>query len=152
MSNKKVLDTQGLLFLLNQLKDIVENAINSSITDELTENSPNDKVPNAAAVYQFVKDSIANMTHLNFKKVTELPAVGEPGIIYLVNKDSETVPDDATYTMYIYFEEEWTELGETKLNLSNYWNKDELDVISNEEIEEILQEVFGPKDVEEPLP
>ena len=69
----------------------------------------------------------------------ELPLDGEPGVIYLKENDD----DPPTYGMYTYIGDEWLCLGSTQIDLSGYWSTDELVIMSNSDIQGIIDEVTG---------
>lgn len=62
-------------------------------------------------------------TGLSFEIVEELPQSGEEGTIYLVPNDHDT------YTEYIWIseEEKWEAIGDSDIDLSNYYTKTESD-------------------------
>lgn len=75
-------------------------------------------------------------TGLSFEVVEELPQSGEEGTIYLVPNDHDT------YTEYIWIaeEEKWEAIGDSDIDLSNYYTKTQTDntfatqTVVNEEI------------------
>lgn len=62
-------------------------------------------------------------TGLSFEIVEELPQSGEEGTIYLVPNDHDT------YTEYIWIaeEEKWEAIGDSDIDLSNYYTKTQTD-------------------------
>lgn len=62
-------------------------------------------------------------TGLSFEVVEELPQSGEEGTIYLVPNDHDT------YTEYIWIaeEEKWEAIGDSDIDLSNYYTKTQTD-------------------------
>lgn len=133
---KKVLDNDGLKYLVEQLYIMMERKIDTRIVTSIDANSTNTDIPGTAAVYQYVLDTVASTDHIHFEVVTdEMPDVGESNVIYLVKAEGAT-----TYTMNVYFDGEWVELGSTDINISEYWRKDELVALSNSEIQDILNE------------
>ena len=64
-------------------------------------------------------------TGLSFEVVEELPQSGEEGTIYLVPNDHDT------YTEYIWIaeEEKWEAIGDSDIDLSNYYTKSQVDAL-----------------------
>lgn len=67
-----------------------------------------------------VNDIISSQTHIELKVVDALPATGEDNTIYLVK-------DTTTYKQYIYTEGAWVEIGDTEVDLSDYYTKAQVD-------------------------
>ena len=68
---------------------------------------------------------IGAITTINFEVVAELPVSGEANKIYLVpnaEQSEQNVKDE-----YIWIENKWELIGSTKIDLSNYYNKGEVD-------------------------
>ena len=68
---------------------------------------------------------IGAITTINFEVVAELPQTGEANKIYLVTnaeQSEQNVKDE-----YIWIENKWELIGSTKIDLSNYYNKGEVD-------------------------
>ena len=68
-------------------------------------------------------------------KVDVLPGVGEPNVIYLLPKAG---PAGDVYTEYMWIDGAWETMGSTAVDLSNYWSKDDLNVMSSAELQAIL--------------
>jgi len=73
--------------------------------------------------------------------VPELPLINdaEATVIYLIRVDANT----NHYHQWIVSGGEWFDLGITEIDLSNYWSKDELQIMTNAEIQEIFDDVMG---------
>lgn len=71
-----------------------------------------------------VEDSIAGITGFDFQVVDKLPETGEKGIIYLVAHDHGTT--DA-YDEYIWTGSGYEKIGNTDVDLANYYTKSETD-------------------------
>lgn len=72
-----------------------------------------------------VDGKISAITTINFEVVAELPESGEANKIYLVpnaEQGEQNVKDE-----YIWVDEKWEIIGSTKVDLSNYYNKGEVD-------------------------
>lgn len=89
----------------------------------------------AEEITHAINDAIGSISGISFEVVTELPATGESGKIYLVQHDHGT--QDA-YDEYIYYNNAWEKIGSTDIDLSNYWSMDNLVAITNEEIDNIV--------------
>lgn len=55
--------------------------------------------------------------------VEELPTIGKDDTLYLVPKDGE---ENDVYDEYVFVNEKWEHIGNTKIDLSNYATKDDL--------------------------
>lgn len=82
-----------------------------------------------------IDSKLANLTGFKFEKVETLPETGQPNIIYLVPKQTTR----AATTQDIYDEYYWDAttnsyefLGTTAMDLSNYYNKSEIDTKLND--------------------
>ena len=109
-------------------------------TEQIVSNSTT-KVPVSKAVKDFVLDSISGLTGLELEVVEELPVSDiKTNTIYLVPKnDSE---NNNIYDEYLYIQENWELIGTTEVDLSNYYNKDEVDAaIENIDIPENLSDL-----------
>lgn len=71
-----------------------------------------------------INSLIGSITTINFKIVDSLPGTGENNLIYLVpsNKQEENNVKDE----YIWVDGSWELIGSTKIDLSNYYTKDEV--------------------------
>ena len=72
-----------------------------------------------------VDSKISAITTINFEVVAELPESGEANKIYLVpnaEQGEQNVKDE-----YIWVDGKWEIIGSTKVDLSNYYNKGEVD-------------------------
>ena len=99
-------------------------------------------------VYYYANPNLAPINSLNelqFEVVTELPEIGQSGVIYLLAKTNEvstfsedtptedTQPEDAqsenVYEEYIWLDSSnrYELLGTTEIDLSNYYTKDEIE-------------------------
>ena len=108
-----------------------------------------------------IADAISGITGFEFRIVTELPETGEKGIIYLVPKTSygnNIIPsgssvvgqatvgnsivgvNDNIYYEYIYVNNRFEKIGDTKVDLSGYLNQ--ADIATNESVNTMLAEVF----------
>lgn len=70
-----------------------------------------------------INSLIGSITTINFKIVDSLPGTGESNLIYLVpssKQEEKNVKDE-----YIWIDDSWELIGSTKIDLSNYYTKDE---------------------------
>jgi hypothetical protein len=140
--SKKVLDLDGLHYLLVQIKALIEQETQINITTSIDENSTNQQLPGAKAVYDLIIDALAGIVNLSMEVVTELPQIAdaETNVIYLIQVDNTV----NRYHQWILTKtDQWFDLGITEIDLSNYWSKDELKVMTNVEIQEVFDEVMG---------
>ena len=118
------LSRDGVSSLSKALLTKVNSRIQERIVSVVDENSDENHVPSAAAVYT----AINKMSHIKFKTHTgSMDEVTEPNssYIYLQRDDS----NDNTWMMYVHDEElGWINIGDTEIDLSNYWSKNADDV------------------------
>lgn len=96
------------------------------------------------ATTAFVQAAISAAVSGSFKFVNELPVTGEEGYIYLVphtHSASSTNTNPDVKDEYIWNTSanpaQWELIGNTDLDLSNYWNKTELVALTTSEITNI---------------
>lgn len=138
MATYSRLDDNGLLFLLQQLKakmDAMAVTIDSTVTSDGT------NAVSGKAVYDFVTAAIADITGFHAEIVTELPAVGQKNILYLVAKSAAASGDG--YDEYLYINGAWERVGSTDIDLSGYVQASEMHAITNTEITEIVNQVWS---------
>ena len=70
---------------------------------------------------------IGSVTTISFLVVQELPTTGQNNIIYLVPKNPAQT--DNIYDEYIYINNDWEKIGDTEIDLSNYYTKTQTDNI-----------------------
>lgn len=119
------LNREGVSNLSKTLLTKVNMRIEERIVNNVDENSDTNHVPSAAAVY----NAINKMTHIKFKTHTgDINTIEEPNSSYIyLQRDDE---NDTTWMMYVYDSEDlgWINIGDTEVNLSNYWSKDAADI------------------------
>ena len=138
MATYSRLDDNGLLFLLQQLKakmDAMAVTIDSTVTSDGT------NAVSGKAVYDFVTAAIADITGFHAEIVTELPAVGQKNILYLVAKSAAASGDG--YDEYLYINGAWERVGSTDIDLSGYVQASEMHAITNTEITAIVNQVWS---------
>ncbi|MDD7319284.1 MAG: pyocin knob domain-containing protein [Prevotellaceae bacterium] len=70
-----------------------------------------------------VQQLINDATHLKKEVVENLPETGQEDVIYLVNDKSE---EGNVYTEYLWINNTWEKIGDTKIDLFNYAEKSEI--------------------------
>lgn len=120
---------------INEIKITeIPNQIKASIIDNLDSSAVDKSL--SANQGRILKEMISNLVNLRLQIVAELPERGETNIIYLIQKDGEA-PD--TYDEYVYIEDKWEKIGNTDVDLSNYYTKE--DVYNKSEINEIKSQI-----------
>jgi hypothetical protein len=137
MAEKKFLEKDQLQYLLERLVEIIDQKTQINIITDIDNNSTNMQIPGAKAVYDLVVSAIAGTNHLTKKVVPILPAAGDENVLYLIPVDADT------YRQWIYVDSQWFDFGTTDVNLSDYWAKDELKALTNDEVQEIIDDVMG---------
>ena len=132
------LDDNGLLFLLQQLKvkiDAMAVTVDGTVTADGT------NAVTGKAVYDFVTAAIAGISGFHAEIVSELPASGQPNILYLVAKSSAASGDG--YDEYLYINGGWERVGSTDIDLSGYVQAADMHAITNTEISDIINQVWS---------
>jgi hypothetical protein len=133
----KLLNEVGLRYYTEKLRAYIEQETEINIATQLDEDSTDDEVAGAKAVYDHVNAMIANTQHIEVSVVASLPATGAPHTIYLVKVDADT------YKQHIYVVNQWYDLGTTDVDLLDYWSKDDLGVMDEADVQEIIDDVLG---------
>lgn len=120
----------------------IPNAIKAAIVDNLDTEDSNKAL--SATQGKVLKTMISNLANLRIEVVNELPSTGETNVIYLVKK-AGTNPD--VHDEYVYVEENWEKIGNTEVDLSNYYTKDQVytksETYSQEEVGTLITEIEG---------
>lgn len=107
---------------ISQIRTVnIPNAIKESIIDNL-DSTATDKALSANQG-NILKTMIGNLANLRIEVVTKLPSTGEVNVIYLVKKVGKN-PD--VHDKYIYVENTWEKIGNTEVDLSNYYTKEQV--------------------------
>lgn len=126
ISDKVDLNTENISNIEQDITNIrtteILDQIKSSIIDNL-ESLAVDK-PLSANQGRILKEMIANLANLQIEVVDQLPSTGETNIIYLVKK-SGSAPD--IHDEYVFVDRKWEKIGNTEIDLSNYYTRDEVD-------------------------
>lgn len=83
-------------------------------------------------VKAYIDAAIGGITEFDIQVVTQLPATGVKGTFYFV-PNGGTGTD--TYDEYVYANNKWEKIGNTKVDLSGYVKKTDLVAITNSEID-----------------
>lgn len=120
--SKNLITSGGVWQAIDNVHTTINNQIKSSIVDNL-ESLAADKLLSANQG-RILKEMIANLANLQIEIVDQLPSVGETNIIYLVKK-SGSAPD--IHDEYVFVDGKWEKIGDTEIDLSNYYTRDEVD-------------------------
>lgn len=105
----------------------MQTAIASVLSDYMTKAEVN------AAIVEAVK----SVSGLRYEPVEALPETGESNVIYLLPNGSDG--EDDYYDEWFYYNGKWERLGTGGINLAGYWSKEELTIMTAQELEEILK-------------
>ena len=126
---------------ISQIRTVnIPNAIKKSIIDNL-DSTATDKALSANQG-NILKTMIGNLANLRIEVVTKLPSTGEVNVIYLVKKVGKN-PD--VHDEYIYVENTWEKIGNTEVDLSNYYTKEQVysksEVYTKTEVDNIKNDI-----------
>ena len=77
--------------------------------------------------------------YIRFEVVNELPSIGEDNLIYLLPSE-----DENEFIEYIWLNNDWEQIGEKKLDLTDYFTKTEIQTLLDDKLnEEDLLEVLN---------
>lgn len=163
------LDDNGLLYLLTLLEPVIEAAGEANVIEIVKKNGVALTIDNktvdipvptdadieslitahgyqtASDVSAAIDDALADVTGIEFDVVSELPATGQKGHIYLVHSGTSSADN---YDEYIWVEPtggeaRFEKIGNTAVDLSGYVQSSELHALTNAEIDTIFTQVFG---------
>lgn len=140
----------------NALQQNIDNEAaaraNADTALEATIDSLRAKVYADLAAYYYTKSETYSQAQVNkllasvnkpaFELVDELPESGKQNIIYLVKKDTSSEQNDV-YDEYIWITDEdgtehWERIGSTAVDLSDYYTKEEITALLNNQKTEII--------------
>jgi hypothetical protein len=108
---------------------------------------------NASEVNTAIAAAIANLKTASFEVVANIPTVAEAeaGVIYLVAHAGHNPGTNDSYDEYVLINTGSNDepvmaiekIGNTDINLSNYWSKDEIGFATDQEVEDALDAVFN---------
>lgn len=122
--------------------DAVATAITSALTNYATTAGVQTEIATALVDYMTktqtedaIAKAIADAAGLKFETAESLPETGTPNVIYLVPNGSEgnNVKDE-----FMWVDGKWELLGSTSIDLTKYWSKEELRIMTTEELQAIL--------------
>ena len=135
---KKFLDEDGLRALLVLIDNLIDEKTQLNMVSTIDENSTNQQIPGAKAVRDFIVAAIAGLTHLVKEVVPQQPNTGDDNTLYLV-----PTAKPGTYKQWMYIGAAWIDFGDTDIDLSGYWATDDLEALTNAEIQDIFDDVMG---------
>ena len=134
--------------------------VNVRISDKITSKYDSADTSNALSgkgvdeALKLLSDRIDGLTHLHIETVVgEITSVADPHTAALYfQKDND---EDPTWVMYIYKDSQWIVIGDTSIDLANYWKKTDIEemktalgiveyeAISNEAITAAVEAAFA---------
>lgn len=126
---------------ISQIRTVnIPNAIKESIIDNL-DSTATDKALSANQG-NILKTMIGNLANLRIEVVTKLPSTGEVNVIYLVKRVGK---NHDVHDEYIYVENTWEKIGNTEVDLSNYYTKEQVysksEVYTKTEVDNIKNDI-----------
>lgn len=128
------------------LAELTDDATHRTVTDAekstwnskqaaLNFNSAYNASTNKAATMKDIDDAVAGVSGMDFQVVSQLPATGQKGVIYLVANGSTSGQN--IYDEYIWLSSSgiYEKIGSTSVDLSDYVKKTDLEAITNSEID-----------------
>ena len=109
------------------------------VDSTITESSNN--AASSAAVFAYVADKLKNIGGISFKMVDSLPETGDTKYIYLLPKTKAETQN--SYDEYIWYNSAWEKIGTTDIDLSDYVKSTDLHEITADEVNTILNAVWG---------
>lgn len=137
--------TEGIKATLSNYPTIqdVSDTINASLVNYSTTSNVQTLIAKAleeyltaAEVNAKILEAIRSITTFKKEVVDSLPEVGEDNTIYLIpNPDSE---EGNSKLEYLWIDGAYELIGSTSVDLSGYWSKEELGIMTAEELQEII--------------
>lgn len=126
ISDKVDLNTENISNIEQDITNIRTTEILDQIKSSIIDNLESLAVDKSLSANQgrILKEMIANLANLQIEVVDQLPSTGETNIIYLVKK-SGSAPD--IHDEYVFVDGKWEKIGNTEIDLSNYYTRDEVD-------------------------
>lgn len=127
---------------VNKIETIKKNGVIVNVSDKTVDISVPTKVSelNNDKAFQTkaeVQALIQQAGHMEKKIVDTKPETGFDNIVYLVPKDGGK---DNVYEEWLWINSKWEKIGDTatKIDLTGHWAKNELEAMTQEELDEIL--------------
>ena len=134
--------------------------VNVRISDKITSKYDSADTSNALSgkgvdeALKLLSNKVDGLTHLHIETVVgEITSVADPDTAALYfQKDND---EDPTWVMYIYKDAKWISIGDTSIDLANYWKKTDIEemktalgiveyeAISNEAITAAVEAAFA---------
>lgn len=122
---------------------LVDYAKSADVTNEITQ-----KIADALAEYvtkteielkikQAINEAISEVAGISISVVDSLPEKGQEKVIYFV--PSKTSAEKNVKDEYMWVDGKYELIGSTAIDLANYWSKNDLTVMTAEELQEILK-------------
>lgn len=102
----------------------------NDLTDDLV-----DKI-NAAVTPDTLTQAVAEAGHIKFSFVDELPEEGQANLIYFTKL--EDAEEEDAYEEFVFQNGAYEKIGATRVDLSNYWDKANLEVATDADIDAAL--------------
>lgn len=87
-----------------------------------------------------VTSLIGDVKTISIQKVTTLPATGEPNVIYLVPANPASASNKHVEYIWIATDNRFEPIGDTEIDLSNYWSKTELVEMTSADVQALFQD------------
>lgn len=91
---------------------------------------------NAAVTLDTLTQAVVEAGHIKFSFVEELPEEGETNVIYFTKL--EDTEDDDAYEEFVFQDGAYEKIGATRVDLSNYWDKANLELATDDDIDTAL--------------
>lgn len=123
--------------------DAVAISIAAALTDYAKKSEVGESLERALSEYMKasevnakIAETVASLTTFKKEVLDALPGTGEDNVIYLVpNPD----PDDGNSKLeYMWIDGAFELIGSTKTDLTNYWSKDDLEIMTEEDLDDII--------------
>lgn len=122
--------------------DAVATAIATALTNYATNDSVTSAITSALAYYMTtseindaITEAIGKVSGISIEVVDTLPESGKDKTIYFVKNGTS---GNNAMDEYMWINEKWELIGSTRIDLTNYWSKEELKPMTSEELEAIL--------------
>lgn len=122
---------QSISEVNNKVNNIVDSGIKAQVTALIVDNLDSSESDKSLSANQgkVLKEMINQITSGTVRVVESLPEEGEENVIYLVKKAQARTD---LYEEYLWVNDAWELIGNTSIDLSNYYTKSDVDTkISN---------------------
>ena len=140
------LSKHGLQEISKGILNQVNRRIKERIVTTISASSDDEHVASAAAVYKAIRDSHHAKIATYTGDINDIPLEErDPDVMYYQRDDIH----DTTWMLYIWDadHQQWVNVGDTEIDLSGYWSKDETadlrEALGIPEIEEDITEIRG---------